>query len=403
MLLTNAVIVQTTDSQFTLIAKTVSGLEPLLANELRALGATEILPLTRAVSFKADKRLMYRANYELRTALRVLKPIHHFVAHNENALYDGVSKFQWHELFTVDQTFAIDAVVSGGAFTHSHYVALRTKDAIVDQFRDRFGARPSIDVNNPDLRISVHIAENQVSLLLDSSGESLHKRGYRTMVDKAPINEVLAAGLILMTGWQGDRNFVDAMCGSGTIPIEAAMCGMRIPAGYYRNSYGFMRWKDYEPALWESVKSTADEQIMEMEGHILGSDHSAKAVEIARANVRNAHLNHDIQIIKKDMEALVPPEGGGILLINPPYGERLEEEDLTALYKTIGNSLKKQFKGYNAWIISSDFQAMKMIGLKPSAKKTVFNGPLECRYMRFDIFEGSYKQMKTEKAEKRSE
>ncbi len=389
------------NNTFNLIAKTVSGLEPLLAEELAALGATEILPITRAVSFKADTKLMYRANYELRTALRVLKPIFHFVAKNENALYDGVSKFRWYELFSVDQTFAIDAVVSGTTFTHSHYVALRTKDAIVDQFRDRFGARPSIDVDQPDLRINVHIAEDQVSLLLDSSGDSLHKRGYRTMVDKAPINEVLAAGLVLMTGWQGDRNFVDAMCGSGTIPIEAAMIGMHIPAGYYRNNYGFMRWKDYDPELWANVKSAADEKISEMEGEILGSDHSAKAVDIARANVRNAHLNHDIKIIKKDIEALVPPEGGGVLLINPPYGERLEEDDLTALYKTIGDSLKKQFKGYQAWVISSDLPAMKRIGLKPSVKKTVYNGPLECRFMRFDIFEGSYKQMKTEKAEKR--
>jgi len=390
-------ILNTISEQFSMIAKTVSGLENLLAEELESLGATDIQLRTRAVSFQGDKALMYKANYCLRTALRVLKPVHQFVANNESALYDGVSKIHWHEIFKLEQTFAIDAVVSGAYFNHSQYAALRVKDAIVDQFRDRFGARPSVDINQPDLRISVYIAGDQVSILLDSSGESLHKRGYRTAVDKAPINEVLAAGLIKITGWQGDSPFVDAMCGSGTIPIEAAMFAMHIPPAYFRENFAFMNWPDFDSKLWEEVKAAANEQIREIEVEIIGSDRSGKAVDIARENIRNAHLHKDIKLIKKPMEELTAPEGNGVLLINPPYGERLEEEDLTALYKLIGDSLKQGFKGYQAWVISSDQRALKMVGLKPSKKYTVFNGPLECRFARFDIFGGSYKAMKTAK------
>lgn len=379
---------------FRLIAKTVSGLESVLAAELEALGAKNIELLTRAVAFDSDQKLMYQANYCLRTALRILKPIVQFSAKDEDSLYDQVSKLHWHTYFTLEQTFAIDAVVSGKYFNHSQYTALRVKDAIVDQFRDRFGARPSVDIANPDFRLGVHIANDQVSLLLDSSGDSLHKRGYRTMVDKAPINEVLAAGLILLSGWKADSHFVDAMCGSGTIPIEAAMYAMNIPAAYFRDRFGFMSWPDFDEKLWHQIKSDANDVIRDFDFEIIGSDRSAKAIDIARDNVRKAHLHKDIKLFRKPMEQMIPPAGGGILLINPPYGERLEEENLVALYQLIGDSLKKHFKGYQAWVISSDLQAIKMIGLKPSAKLIVYNGPLECRFMRFDVFEGSYKEKK---------
>lgn len=379
---------------FPIVAKTVSGLEEVLAEELYALNAQNIEILHRAVGFEGDKELLYKANYCLRTALRILKPIGEFSARDEESLYKGIRKINWDTYFSIDQTFAIDAVVSGNVFNHSQYVALKVKDAIVDQFRDIFGSRPSVNTYNPDFRLNVHIVNERVELAIDSSGESLHKRGYRKMVDKAPINEVLAAGLIQLTGWQGDCNFVDCMCGSGTIPIEAAMFAMKIPAGYYRSRYGFMSWRDYDRDLWQKIKEEADKQICEFDFQILGSDRSHKATEIAKGNVLNAKLHRDIQIVKKNMEVLTPPDGGGILLINPPYGERLEEEDITSLYKSIGDTLKKNFKGFKAWVISSDISTLKLVGLKPSKKITVFNGPLECRFVCFDIFDGSYKEKK---------
>jgi putative N6-adenine-specific DNA methylase len=381
---------------FTLIAKTSSGLEQVLANELQQLGATKIEILQRAVGFQADKRLLYKANYRLRTALRVLKPVFAFTARNEDSFYDQIAKIQWHVHLNPEQTFAVDVVLSGKYFTHSHYMALKTKDAIVDQFRDRFGSRPSIDIIDPHLRINIHIAGDQCSVLFDSSGQSLHRRGYRTVVDKAPINEVLAAGLIQLSGWQADSHFVDCMCGSGTIPIEAAMLAMDIPAGYFRKQYGFMNWPDYDPGLWQEVVTEANDRIREFDFDIIGSDRSAKAIDIARENVRKAHLHKDIKLMRKNMNEFQPPEGDGVMIINPPYGERLEEEDLVALYSGIGDNLKRNFKGYKAWVISSDLPVLKRVGLKPSKKITVFNGPLECRFVCFDIFDGSLKERKRE-------
>lgn len=377
-----------------LVAKTTAGLENILADELSQLGAQNIEPITRAVAFDADQRLLYKANYCLRTALRILKPVAGFTAANEKQLYDQVYKIHWQEHLDVEKTFAIDAVVSGNLFTHSQYVAYKTKDAIVDQFRDRFGSRPSIDNDNPDLRINVHINNDQVSVSFDSSGESLHKRGYREIVDKAPINEVLAAGLIMLSGWKADTHFVDSMCGSATIPIEAAMIAMKIPAGYFRKGYGFMNWKDFEPELWSEVIKETNDLICDFDHEIIGSDRSLKATEIARQNIRKAHLHKDIRIVRKNMVEFIPPQAPGTLIINPPYGERLEEKDIKALYSSIGDSLKRSFTGYKAWVISSDFHALKHIGLKPLRKITVYNGPLECRFVCYDIFTGSHKEMK---------
>lgn len=381
-----------------LIAKTTSGLENVLAAELFALGAQNVEPVTRAVAFDATLEMLYKANYCLRTALRILKPVASFSASDEMQLYDQIYKIHWQEHLDVEKTFAIDAIVSGNQFTHSKYVAYKTKDAIVDQFRDRFGARPSIDNENPDLRINMHINNDQVSVLFDSSGESLHKRGYRDIVDKAPINEVLAAGLIMLSGWQADCHFVDSMCGSGTIPIEAAMFAMKIPAGYFRTNFGFMKWKDFDETLWKDVVRKADDLMTDFDFQIIGSDRSARAIEIAKQNIQNAHLHKDIRLIKKHMEEFTPPEAPGMLIINPPYGERLEEHDIKALYASIGDSLKRNFKGYKAWVISSDFYALKHIGLKPSNKLVVYNGPLECRFVCFDIFAGTHKDMKIREA-----
>lgn len=389
------------DPFFQLVAKTTAGLEEVLADEIREIGGQKVEIMHRAVAFEADKALMYKANYMLRTALRILKPLTTFKARDEKHFYDQVYKTQWHEFLKPEQTFAIDAVVSGTVFTHSHFMSLKTKDAIVDQFRERFGSRPSVDVNDPDLRINLHISNEQCIISLDSSGSSLHKRGYRSVVDKAPMNEVLAAGLIKLSGWQADCNFVDCMCGSGTLPIEAAMVGMQIPAGYFRKDYGFMKWGDFDAAVWEQVVNEANSHIREYDFQIIGADRSNKAIEIARENVRKAHLHKDIKLIKMPMEQFRPPEGKGVLIINPPYGERLEEADLIGLYGTIGDSLKQQFKGYKAWVISSDLPVLKRIGLKPSKKIKVFNGPLECRFVCFDIFDGSLKERKIEERQTR--
>jgi len=382
------------ENTFKMVAKTMAGLEGVLAEELTAMGAENVEVLYRAVGFEGDQALMYRANYCCRTALRILKPVTSFVARNELALYNNIFKIKWHEIFNINETFAIDAVVSGNYFTHSQYAALKVKDAIADEFREHFGARPSVDVEDPDLRINVHIENEKVTLSFDSSGESLHKRGYRKVVDKAPMSEVLAAGLIKLTGWKCDSNFVDCMCGSGTIPIEAAMLALGIPAGFFRKKWGFMTWHDFDPELWQRVMREAGAEMEEFNYEILASDHSAKAVEIARANIENAHLQYDIKLSKQDMFKMVPPEGGGIMIINPPYGERLEEKDLINLYKGIGDALKKNFKGFEAWIISSNKDVMKLIGLKPSKKIDVYNGPLECKFEKFEIFEGSYKDKK---------
>lgn len=382
------------EEKFKMVAKTMAGLEDLLVEELTALGAENVEKLYRAVSFEGDSELMYKANYLCRTALRILKPIAKFVARDEMALYNNVNKIEWHKIFDINETFAIDAVVSGPYFTHSQYAGLKVKDAIADEFRQHCGARPSVDVDNPSLRINVYIENEKVTLSFDSSGDSLHKRGYRKIVDKAPINEVLAAALIKLAGWNFDCNFYDCMCGSGTIPIEAAMAAMNIPAGYFRESYGFMSWHDFDKETWNKMKAEADDAIRDFDFEIFASDHSSKAIDIARQNIAAAHLSHDINLSKQDMFELVPAEGGGIMIINPPYGERLEEDNIVDLYRKIGDTLKHNFQGFTAWIISSNSDSMKFIGLKPSKKIELFNGPLECKFESFDIFEGNYKDNK---------
>lgn len=391
------------EDSYQLITKTAAGLEGVLAAEIKALGAKNVRLLHRAVLCEGNKELMYRINYTVRTALKVLKPFKTFYAKNEEQLYKQAQEIHWFELLNTDQTFAIDAVVSGRFFTHSQYAALRLKDAIVDQFRDVYGIRPNINTLNPDLRINLHIRQDKVQILFDSSGESLHKRGYRKQVDKAPMNEVLAAGLIQLSGWQADCNFIDCMCGSGTLPIEAAMFAMKIPSGYYRKQWGFMKWPDYNESLWEHIKEDADSKICEFEHEIWASDRSAKAVAIAENNLKQARLTKDIHLMKKNMENLTPPDGRGIVIFNPPYGDRLEEDDIDKVYEDIGNTLKHNFKGFQCWLITDDAVALKHVGLRPSKKIAVWNGPLECRFVCFDIFEGSYKDMKAKQAESEAE
>lgn len=378
--------------KFKMVAKTMVSLEEVLADELRALGAENVEVLTRAVEFEGDMRLLYRANYCCRTALAILKPFAEFDANDDQELYDQVYRLRWEKILDCDGTFMIDSTTSGEVFTHSYYAALKTKDAIVDRFRSMFGKRPSIDTENPTYKFNIHIFQNHVTLLMNSSGESLHKRGYRQAVGIAPINEVLAAGLIQLSGWKADCSFFDPMCGSGTLLIEAAMFANNIPAQYYRRNFAFMRWKEFSILDWKRVKERADRQIHEFEYEIWGSDIDMGVLQQAETNLKYAKLHHDVMLYNESIETKEPPEGPCMIITNPPYGERIAVDDLNSMYTMIGNTFKNLYgDGKTAWLITSDFEAMKNIGLRPSRKIHLFNGPLECRFLKFDLYSGSKK------------
>jgi putative N6-adenine-specific DNA methylase len=368
------------------IAKTVSGLEEALARELEELGAVDVMVLKRAVGFAGDRELLYRANYCCRTVLRILRPLARFPMTEQEDLYRGVSEIPWENFLEPDKTFVVDSVVSDSVFTNSQFVSLRTKDAIADRLRKIWNFRPSVSLENPDIRVNVHIYKGDCDISLDSSGESLHKRGYRKSAGLAPINEVLAAGLIRLTQWDGSVPFVDPMCGSGTFLIEAAMFANRVPAGYFRESFSFMKWKDFDPELWHTVKEKADHAIVDTPGLIYGSDISPRAARMAEENARLAGFANKIKVEVCPLDKVVPYAEGGILVTNPPYDERMQMDDIIGFYKTIGDVLKRQFTGYTAWVISSDIRALKFIGLHPSKKLTLYNGPLECRFVRFKLY-----------------
>lgn len=371
-----------------LVAKTLAGLEDLLANELEALGATHIRKLTRAVAFDGDKTLIYKANYLSRYAIKILVPLTEFKANTVEELYKGVKHYDWEQLMTFRDTFVVETVLVNSPFDHSHYISLKVKDAIADWFSEKYHRRPSVSKDNADIHLSLYVNGTQCTLYLDSSGEPLFKRGYRVAVGEAPISEVLAAGLIGLTGWKGDVNFVDPFCGSGTLLIEAAMLAQNIPAGQFRQQFGFMRWRDFDRMLWDDIKKDARKLRRTQEVEIFGSDIDEKALMNARKNIRRAGLENDITLKKADFRE-TSYDGPGVLVCNPPYGERLKPNDIIALYKSIGDTLKHQYKGFDAWIISSDFHAFKHIGLRPKPKLTLYNGPLECRFARFEIYEGS--------------
>ena len=372
-----------------LIAKTISGLELALKAELDGIGALNTELMNRSVSFEGDKACMYRANYLCQSALRILLPVHVFEINTQEDLYREIKDFAWEDHLDADSTLAVDAVISYTVFTNSQFVAQKTKDAIVDRFREKTGKRPSVDLDNPVLRINVHLFKNICTVSLDSSGQSLHKRGYRKQTGIAPLNEVLAAGLVKLSGWDMKKPLLDPMCGSGTILIEAAMLASGIPSGYFRNEYGFMKWKDFDVALWEHVKSQAQENIKHPEDlRIVGFDKSVMTLKKANENVSFAGLDHLIYLKRVAFEDSVPPSAEGVIIMNPPYDERIQLEDSVAFYKMIGNVLKRKYNGYKAWVISSDLEAIKFIGLKPSKKFKVFNGPLECRFVGFDLYEG---------------
>lgn len=373
-----------------LVAKTLFGLEDVLAEELLQLGAKNIEKQVRAVVFDGDKAMMYRANYHLRTAISILKPIFEFTANNEDDLYKMVGKVNWENYMKVDETLSISASTSSDIFNHSKYVSLKVKDAIVDQFRRRKGKRPNVDTLHPDLKINIHIQHNKCTLLLDSSGDPLFKRGYRVKATKAPVNEVLAAGMIKLSGWKCDTDFYDPMCGSGTLLIEAAMLAHNIAPGTYRQKFGFESWRDFDPDLFEEIsEETFDEKTFEHQ--IYGSDLSPVAVKIAEENIKQAFLTKKINIKPANFFDTKAKGSGGFMVTNPPYGERLQPNDLKIFYQKIGDKLKQDYPGFISWIIGSNTDVMKFIGLRPERKIKLFNGSLECSFRKYALYQGSKK------------
>ncbi len=381
------------EAEFELIAKTFQGLEATLAAELTDLGANNIQIGRRMVSFTGDKELMYRANFALRTAIRILKPIKHFRARTADEVYDAVKAIDWSLYLNNDTSFAVDSVVFSQEFRHSKFVAYKVKDAIVDYFREKTGQRPNISVTNPDLRLNIHIAENDCTLSFDSSGESLHRRGYRQEAVEAPLNEVLAAAMILMTGWRGECDLIDPMCGSGTIPIEAALIARNIAPGVFRKGYAFEKWPDFDQDLFDSIYND-DSAEREFEHKIYGYDNNRNAQDIAVRNVKAAGLSKEIEINLQDFRQFKQPAEKSIIITNPPYGERISTPDLLGLYQMIGEKLKHQFQDNDAWVLSYREECFDSIGLKPSLKIPLFNGSLECEFRKYQSFGGKYNEMR---------
>ncbi len=386
---------------FEMVAKTLYGLEEILSGELLSIGANNIETGRRMVSFTGDKEILYKANFCCRTALRILKPIYHFKAKGADTVYEEVKKVAWENYMSVDKTFAIDSVIYSEDFNHSKFVAYRTKDAIADYFMEKQGKRPSVRVNNPDLYINIHISHNDCTLSIDSSGESLHKRGYRVEQTEAPLNEVLAAGMILKTGWKGESNFVDPMCGSGTLLIEAAMIALNIAPGIHRKEFAFEKWIDFDRELFERIYNDESGE-REFTFKCYGSDINPAAIEVARKNVRSAGLSKyiDLQVLPFQQYTEAPKPG--IMVTNPPYGERISSRDLLGLYSMIGERLKHVFIGYNVWIISYKDECFDKIGLRPSERMKLVNGSLDCEYRHYEIFEGKNKDYKKALGEKKA-
>jgi len=374
------------------VAKTFYGLEEVLASELREISESVEIQ-NRAVLFTGNLETLYRANIALRTALTVLMPIDNFKVINEDDLYQKIKRIDWIKIFDVNHTFSVDSVVYSKTFTHSKFIALKTKDAIVDLFREKLGKRPDVNVENPDIKIHIHISENHCSVLLDSSGISLHKRGYRTETLDAPLNEVLAAGMVYLSGWDKKETFIDPMCGSGTIPIEAAMIAANIPPNIDRRYFCFQKWKDYDESLFEAIKTEYISNIKPLEAKIYASDNDPLATRLAKNNLSRVYNSEKLEIIlrtKSFIELEIPYENG-ILIMNPPFGERLKQENISDFYNQIGTKLKHDCAGYKAWILSANFEALKCIGLKPSKKKVLYNGALECKFQQYELFKGKRK------------
>ena len=374
------------EKRFPLVATTFQGLEEILAEEVMRLGGTDIRVKSRAVTFTGNKKLLYAANYHLRTALRILRVITEFQATDDKILYKALYDFPWETFFSSHQKFVVDAVIHSPYFNHSHFIEQRVKDAVVDRFRDKTGTRPGVSRESPDIRLNIQISGKKCVLSLDSSGDSLHKRGYRVRQGIANLNEVLAAGMILLSGWQGNTPFIDPMCGSGTLPIEAAMIATGIPPGYMRSKYAFIKWKDYDANLYQVVKTMYSGGQHRPMSLILGADRSAVAIRLARLNVTNAGLKEVVKLKIMPLQELTAPAGRpGIVMMDPPFGKRMKPGDLENIYRSIGVVLKENFAGYDAWILSSNNQAFKRIGLKPSARYELNHGGLKVFLKKFPV------------------
>ena len=384
--------------QFEMIAKTFQGLEEILAEELTTLGANDIQIGRRMVSFTGDKRMMYKANFCLRTAIRILKPIKNFTAKDADEVYNQIQAIPWEEYLDVNKTFAIDAVVFSEEFRHSKFVSYKVKDAIVDYFREKTGKRPSVRINNPDVLLNIHIAHTTCTLSLDSSGESLHRRGYRQEQVEAPLNEVLAAGMVLMTGWRGECDLIDPMCGSGTIPVEAALIARNIAPGVFRKGFAFEKWVDFDSEMFDEIYND-DSQEREFTHKIYGYDNSPKANEIATHNIKAAGVSKDVTLKLQPFQQFEQPQEKSIIVMNPPHGERISTNDLLGLYQMIGERLKHAFVGNEAWVLSYREECFDQIGLKASQKVPLFNGALECEFRKYEIFDGKYKEFKSQEGE----
>ena len=378
------------------IAKTLFGLEETLAEELRNLGASGVKTYNRAVGFTGEKKLLYRANYQLRTALKILVPLGEAQINSETDLYNYIRSIQWDKFMSVNDTLAVEVAMNTDIFKHSQYIAQKIKDAVVDQFRDKYGSRPSVDLEKPTLRINAYISNRTIKLSRDSSGDSLHRRGYRQKQGPAPMNEVLAAGLVRLTGWNGTDPFVDFMCGSGTIAIEAAMLACHIPPGELRSDYGFQKWKDYDQSIFNEIVNENKGNPPTQNALVFASDIAPDAVRLAIRHAQNAGVMKMINFQTCHFMDLIPPPSRGVIVINPPYGERIVQQNLNDLYSQIGDKFKKSFAGFEAWIISSNAEAVKHIGLRPSKKIPIYNGQLECRFNRYSLYQGSKKPYKSD-------
>lgn len=377
-----------------IVVSTLPGLEETLAGELLRLGGREVEKHTRSVSCVGDKGFLYKINLNLRTGLRVLLPVNKFRAQSDKELYNGIKKMDWAQYMENKGTLWIESTLNSEFFNHTQYVAQVVKDAIVDQFRGNTGFRPDVEKERPDLKLNIHIFKDEVTVSLDSSGDSLHKRGYRNATNLAPLSEALAAGMIMLSGWEYHISFLDPMCGSGTIAIEAALYANNIPPGYYRDDFAFMRWSDFDEELWKLIYDKSLEKINNREPEILACDISRNVLKKAKENVHNAKVEDVVKLKAVSFFDLVPEKKRGMIIMNPPYGERMEQDDIPKLYKEIGDKLKKDFQGYTAWMLTSNLEAIKHIGLHPSRKMTLFNGSLECKFLRFEMYTGSKKASK---------
>jgi putative N6-adenine-specific DNA methylase len=372
-----------------LTIKTLYGFENILTDEIRELGGQKIEKITRGVKCEGNPEFLYKANLSLRTALKILVPIYSFKAKTEKELYDRMMEFDWSMFLDVDQTFAIDNVVFSELFTHSKFVALKAKDAMVDQFRNKYRRRPSIDTDKPDVLFNLHCANDYFTISMDSSGAPLNQRGYREDGHKAPMNEVLAAGMIKLAGWDNSKALVDPMCGSGTILVEAAMMAMNMSPNIKRNDFGFKTWPEFSPVLWNRIKIEEQSKMRKPVIDFTGLDIDSSAVSMARKSLSKIGLRREVKIREMDFREFKPLSEEGMVITNPPYGERIGDGDINEFYTSMGDAFKKNFTGYDAWVISSNKAAMKKIGLNYSNKFTLFNGPLECDYCHYEMYDGA--------------